>query len=155
MNKKNIFWCLCIIGLLIITALPLYTDVKINPFDDFDPSSEIQLPNDYEYSCTSEHSCTVSLKKNSLNKTILPEKIFELGYDDRYVIAKQYKMKEKYPNNPNNSYMIPDKDVIYYWILDTEKKIRFGPYYKIKDFEQKKSELGISNLKFKKISDYE
>ena len=125
----------------------LLKDVKVK-------EQYIELPNGYRYYCTSEHNCKVSLERYSSEEAYLPEKIFELAYNDRYVAAKQYGMKLKYSNNLNNTYKIPNSEKIYYWILDTQEKVRYGPYDNIQEFESKENDLKIGILKLKSVNSY-
>ena len=136
---------LLLVYLIIINKLGISIDIK---------DSYIELPNGYRYVCASEHKCRISLKRYSKEEAFLPEKIIELAYDERYVIAKQYGMKLKYPDNLNNTYKVPNKDEIYYWILDTQEKVRYGPYDNITGFELKEIDFGISDLEFKNVNSY-
>jgi len=42
----------------------------------------------------------------------------------------------------------------YYWILDTKEDILYGPYESKKEYIAKKKELGIENLKLKKLNHF-
>jgi len=76
---------------------------------------------------------------------IIPEKVVEIAWNDRYVIAKQVGLKEAYPNDPNNSYMIPNESEMYFWILDASERTRYGPYSE-DEFEEKLIEFNLADL---------
>lgn len=120
-------------------------------------SYEIELPNDYELYADSNDYIVIYHKVGTSrdDKNTLPPTIVEISWNERFIIAKQYGMKKKYPNNIDNSYEIPDKSKVYYWILDTENQIKYGPYKYLNEFNNKKEELNISNLELKKLSEYE
>lgn len=138
---------LCLVFLLSLKCCD-YSDLK-TPEDYI-----IKLPNDYRYACTSSDNCKISLKSYSY-ESYLPEKIVELAWNERYVIAKQYGMKLKYPDNPENTFKIPDKTKIYYWILDTYDKISYGPYKTKQEFIENKKIFGIETLQLKDVNKYE
>ena len=152
--------CLYIIAIIIL-LLPLLfvgTVVVGDIFHSFDNYSftdsrdiVIQLPNEYKYYCVSEHICKISLDNYSSDAAILPAKIIELAYNDRYVVAKQYGLEL---SAPDYIFSRPNKNEVYYWILDTEERTRFGPYDNLSEFEQKKTELNISSLKLKGVGSY-
>lgn len=99
-------------------------------------------------------------------KEILPSKVVEIAWNERYVIAKQYGMKIRGSNSPDNTYEEPDKSKVYYWILDTslnEKEtdldgyeyrgIRYGPY-DYEEFQKELKSLGLTKLKLKPVEKY-
>lgn len=81
---------------------------------------------DYQLVRSSAHEIKVTPKSGWTEDTpIIPSKVVEIAWDKKFVIAKQQGLKRKYPDNPDNTYMEPDENVINYWILDTEKP--YGP----------------------------
>lgn len=152
---KIFLYTISAIGILIV-LLPfllmayLFIGAQFHLFDDFNPNPEIQLINGYTYDCTSSHMCRIYHD----GTPVVPEKVVELDYDDRYIIVKQYGMKPKYPNNPNNSYEIPNENEIYYRIIDTKEIVIFGPYDNLNEFKEKADELNISYLKFKDVKKF-
>lgn len=117
----------------------------------------ISLPNNYLLDASPAHHI-VLYRADGISidmQNYIPPKVVELGWNSRYIIAKQYGMKKEYPNNPDNDYEIPDESKIYYWILDTEEQIKYGPYESFKEYTSKINELGIQDLTLKKLDEYE
>lgn len=115
---------------------------------------EMELPNNYIIWASSAHQVEIVPKESSyFEEDKIPSKVVEIAWNDRYIIAKQYGLKEKYPNKSDNSYKVPDTSKIYYWILDTKDKVRYGPYINEKDFNDKKNEISIGHLKLKSLDE--
>lgn len=153
-SLKNIILIVFFISILVPIFLTFYLiilyrlDINIEDYNYY-----IKLPNDYRYECVSSGNCKVSLKRYS-NEAFLPEQIVELAWNDRYVVAKQYEMKLKYSENSDNTYEIPDKTKVYYWILDTVERKRYGPYSDEKQLEVMKNKFNIDNLQLKSVDSY-
>ncbi|KFN02655.1 DUF3997 domain-containing protein [Bacillus clarus] len=64
----------------------------------------------------------------------IPAKVTEIGWDDKYIIAKQVEEKSD-PNNPEAA--ITNKKNEHYWIIDVKHNKRFGPYNEKQFTEQK------------------
>ena len=120
---------------------------------------DIELPNGYEINATSTNQVSINFHGTVLSDNIIddsiPTKVVQVGYDERYVIAKQYEMKKKYPNNPSNTYEIPDETKVCYWILDTIERKKYGPYNSKEQFDKKLNEFSIGNLQLKELDSYE
>ena len=81
---------------------------------------------------------------------IIPEKIVEVAWNNRYVIAKQYGMKKE---SLDKTYEIPDESIVNYWILDTEMKIIYGPF-SYEEFLLNVQKFDLTNLELKPPIDY-
>ena len=66
----------------------------------------------------------------------------QIAWNERYVLAKQLGLKRAYPDDPDNSYEIPDETVVRYYILDTIDLALYGGFDS-ETFERKKAELKI------------
>lgn len=90
---------------------------------------------------TSAHQITANCGQSSI-----PAKIVQLGFNENYLIAKTHPVTIlKYPNNPANSYKIPDAKTTYWWIIEIKKDVRYGPFESEQEFMAKTDELGITN----------
>lgn len=115
---------------------------------------------DYEYEVgngsyvlirSSAHYITISPKDATTSEIEgIPEKVVEIAWDSRYVIAKQFGMKLE---SVNSTYKIPDETIVNYWILDTENKVRFGPY-KYEEFVVKLGEFDIMDLELRPVREF-
>lgn len=72
----------------------------------------------------------------------IPPKVIEVGWNERFILAKQYPLKRRSPNNPNDTYELPDKSHTNYWILDANGPAVYGPFDKA-EFEKKRLALGV------------
>ena len=82
---------------------------------------------------------------------IIPSKVIEIAWDDKIIIAKQQGLKEK---SKGSGYMIPDDNVLNYWILDTEAYNIYGPFNK-EDFINQRKKLKVSDsLELKSVESY-
>jgi hypothetical protein len=107
----------------------------------------------YRLSRSSAHTIQVVPKDGwSSDNEIIPKKVVEIAWNNQYVIAKQLGM-EKRNLNPNDSYELPNPSMVYYWVLDTEQRKRFGPFSK-EEFENKLNELGLNDLILKEVESY-
>lgn len=52
-------------------------------------------------------------------------------------------MKKAYPDNPDNSYEVPDENAVQYFILDTVDLKLYGGF-NFDEFQQQEKELGIA-----------
>lgn len=115
---------------------------------------EYDLGNNYMLVRSSAHIIEVVPKGVYNEETdILPAKIVEIAWNDHYVIAKQFGMKRRSPNNENDTYEMPDLYKVYYWILDTNSKKRYGPYSK-KEFQVKQEEFKLLDLQLESVEVY-
>ena len=83
----------------------------------------------------------------------IPEKVVEIAWNDTFVIAKQLGMKRRSPNDPNDSYELPDRNEVSYWILDTSERIRYGPYSE-EEFSSKLVDFELTDLVLKGVETY-
>ena len=104
---------------------------------------------------TSGHQISVVPKNgNDGTKPEISAKVDQIAWDERYVLVKQLGLKKAYPDNPNNSYEIPDENVVNYFILDTIDLKLYGGF-DLKEFQQQRIDLGISDkLVLKDVSSY-
>lgn len=143
----------------VIFFLSIVSSIVIFLSGCFGPGME-----DYSYSVgtgyilvrTSGHQISVIPKDgNDGTKPEIKAKIVQIAWDTRYVIAKQVGLKKAYPNNPNNSYEIPDESVVQYFILDTIDLKLYGGF-DFENFQQQRTTLGISdNLVLKDVDSYQ
>ncbi len=112
------------------------------------------IVNNFELIRSSAHDITIIPKdRYSTENEIIPTKVVEVAWNNRYVIAKQYGMKKAYPEEADNTYEIPDETVVNYWILDTENKERYGPF-SYEEFSTKLQEFNLTNLQLKPVTEY-
>jgi len=118
-------------------------------------------PKDYSYKIgtgyqlvrSSVHSISVSSIENG-NKTHIDAKVVEVAWDDRYVLAKQVGLKFQQPDNPNNTYKIPDENQVAYYILDTIDDVLYGGY-SFEEFIREREALGVPDaLVLKDVESY-
>lgn len=77
---------------------------------------------------TSAHEISVVPKDGwNASTPIIPTKVIECDFDNRFVIAKRQGLKRRSPNDPNDTYEEPDSSVFDFWILDTSLPKVFGP----------------------------
>lgn len=139
MNKFVFLLMLVYVCLLTTGCLPGYSDYSYN------------LINGYILARSSNHEIMIVPEDGwQSDEQIIPAKVVEVAWNDRYVIAKQYGLKLK---NDYNTYEIPDRSKEYYWILDTEQQRKYGPYNK-KEFNNELKRYNLENLKLKKVEYY-
>lgn len=76
---------------------------------------------------------------------VIPEGIFKVGFDNRYVIALQ--------NEAPLNFRIPDIPVEKYYILDTEERSVFE-YDTLEEFENQRRQLKIDNIEFHAVDSF-
>jgi hypothetical protein len=144
--------------------------------DGFGPGMfdfEIDLTHDWVLVRTSGHEITVNCprignsKVYSENGTLLsstpeiPPKVVEIAWDKRFIIAKQYNLKRKWPDKPiappdetNYNVELPDKTSSNYWIVDTSIDKVYGPFDK-SEFAKQRSALSVPDaLILKSVDSY-
>ncbi len=113
-----------------------------------------KLCGDYYVHRTSAHQIQVSPVVWREDTPIIPTKVVELGHDERFIIAKQNHLKRRSPDDPNDSYMLPDPGVFSYWILDVHAPQSYGPMNQ-DEFLRKRVELGVPDgLRMKDVYRY-
>jgi len=106
---------------------------------------------DYDYQLTA--SCRLSRSSahdivvicdNGKSATSTDAEIYQVGWNDEYLIAMTHPVsKRAYPNNPNNTYMVPDESITYWWIIDLKSNRNFGPLSEA-EFERQKATLSVT-----------
>lgn len=126
--------------LTVITLLILTFITGCVGLGDYD----IKLPNGYSIVRTSAHNVTISPQEseNSWGAPLIPTKVVQVGWDDRYILAKQIGLKTD-PRSSNGN-QIPDESNVKFWIMEMKTKKVIGPLDE-KEFLNKKIELSISN----------
>ena len=89
---------------------------------------------------SSAHQITISPPKFGMPE--IPAKVVECNYTSQFIIARQQELKRRDPNNPKDSYMEPDPDGFYYWILDVKTPMAHGPLT-FDEFTTMRKSLGI------------
>ena len=115
---------------------------------------EYDVANGYIVSRNSTHQIEIIPQNGYQSENeIIPEKVIEVAWNNRYIVAKQIGLKRAYPNDPNNMYEIPDESIVNYWILDSENRVRYGPF-SYEKFILKTQEFNILYLKLKPVEEY-
>ena len=110
-----------------------------------------KIGKDYQLYRTSNHIVGIApIGGWSSDEEIIPAKVVEIAWNDEYIIAKQYDLKDE---NDYNGYKIPDETKENYWILNMEERKRIGPLSK-EEFSDKLFELELSGLKLKDVEIY-
>lgn len=150
--KKIALVTFIIILLGIISGLLVFAFIIGVSSGQYDYSYDIV--NDFELIRSSAHEIRIIPKTGyATENEIIPAKVIEIAWNNRYVIAKQYGMKKAYPEEADNTYEIPDETVVNYWILDTENKERNGPF-SYEEFSIKLQEFNLTNLQLKPVTYY-
>lgn len=85
---------------------------------------------------------------------IIPTKVIECDFDDRFVIAKRQGLKRRSPGDPNDTYEEPDPSVFDFWILDTSAPKVFGPLSEA-EFNRMRTELRVpTKLRLKDVYEF-
>lgn len=93
---------------------------------------------------TSGHQISVvPIDGNDGTKPEIKAKVVQIAWDERYVRAKQLGLKKAYSDNPNNSYEVPDENVVKYFILDTID-LKLYDEFNFDEFQQQEKELRIA-----------
>lgn len=104
-----------------------------------------KLPNEYVYmSESSSQKWIINNDSKSIDaKDYIPCKIVKYAYDNKYIIAK---IKFHYDLNCAVGFSESKKlkeGNIYYYIIDTSKDVRYGPFATKENFDKQKLKLGI------------
>jgi len=116
----------------------------------------VELVGGYELWRTSSHQVTITPKGIVTESSpMVPPKVLECGFDDRFIVAKREGLKRRSPDNSQDTYMEPDRSVVDYWIIDTKKPAKtYGPLSEA-DFLAKRLQLGVPpSVTMKNISEY-
>lgn len=102
------------------------------------------LAGDYELVQTSAHDVEIVPKGAwSDDAPIIPSKVVEVAFDDRFILAKRQHLKRR-GMSPSDGYEEPIDGKFDYWILDTRGPTVFGPFDEA-DFGVNRKKLGISD----------
>lgn len=116
---------------------------------------DISLSGGYSLIRSSGHMITINKKTGDgvWEEALIPEKVTELVWNEKYILAKQLGLKRKYPD-ADYSYEVPDESKVSYWILEVANGKVYGPLDEEK-FNKKKTELSIpESMILKNISYY-
>lgn len=117
---------------------------------------DIELSGGYSLIRSSAHQVTINKRQSetSWESAVIPTKIVEIAWDDKYILAKQVGLKRRNPKDSKDTYEIPDESKVSYWILEVKDGNIYGPLTD-KDFDEKKKELNISKeMSLKEVSHY-
>jgi hypothetical protein len=113
-----------------------------------------KLCGDYYVHRAAAHQIQISPMRWRGDTPIIPEKVVELGHDQRFVVAEQNHLKRRSPDNLQDTYMEPDPGVFSYWILDVSVPKAYGSLTE-DEFWKKRKELGVSDeLTMKDVYSY-
>ena len=115
---------------------------------------EYEVGTGYKLHRISGHNIVVAPDGNWNEKPVIEAKVVQIAWDERYVIAKQLGLKRAYPDNPNNTYKIPDANVVKYFILDTVELKLYGGYGFDELLEQRKILEISDDLVLKDVNSY-
>lgn len=124
--KKQTFLFLLIIGTI------LYTGCIGPGLGDY----EYDIAGSYKVIRTSVHEVSITTLGSS--KTVVPAKVVEIAWDQKFIIAKQLPLIK----NDDSNVPIPDENTINFWIIDTSDAKVYGPLAN-EDFEKNKLTLGV------------
>lgn len=103
-----------------------------------------ELPNGYIYSTESNQQIWIQKNPLSINsKAYVPCKILEYKFNKKYILAK---IKFHYDMDCVVGFLeskILTEGEIYYYIIDTQKHIRYEAFENKNDFDEKLKELKI------------
>jgi len=74
---------------------------------------------------------------------IIPAKVLQIAWDDRFVLARQQELERRSPDDPNDTYMEPAPGKFHLWILDTSAPEVYGPMTQ-EEFKEMRKRLSIS-----------
>ena len=85
---------------------------------------------------------------------IIPSLVVECATDGRFIIAKRQGLKCSNPQDPNDTWMEKDPNVVDYWILDAQQPRVEGPLTEAAFIKLRRS-LGIAeDLQLRKVSEF-
>jgi len=112
------------------------------------------LSGDYYLFRTSSHQIFIAPLEWQDDTPIIPEKVIELDHNQTWVIAKQQHLRDRSPDDPNDSYQEPDPGNFSYWILRTRSPEVWGPLSETEFSEMKLSLDVTSSLKLRDVYEY-
>ncbi|WOO43749.1 DUF3997 domain-containing protein [Rubellicoccus peritrichatus] len=113
------------------------------------------VSNGYSIWRTSSHQISIAPDSYVSGSTaIIPTKVIECDFDERFVIAKRQGLRQSNPDDTHSTHKEPDPSVFDYWILDTSQAVVYGPFNS-NEFREKRKELGVPNsLALKNVYDF-
>lgn len=136
--------CVGILGAIILFLSSCFA-FGMEPFGPGMEDYSYSVGTGYMLDRTSGHQISIVPQDgNDGTKPEIGAKVVQVAWDERYVLAKRFGLKKAYPDNPNNSYEIPDETNVQYYILDTIDLKLYGGF-DLDEFEQTKVELEISD----------
>jgi hypothetical protein len=106
-----------------------------------DPGSadySYSLPDDFSIYRTSGHQVEIA-SQSALPG--VPAKVIEVGWDKRFIIAKQQLLKNR-GDFPGDNFQVPDPSKYQFWIIDVLHTNRVGPLDE-KAFKEKRTALDV------------
>ena len=111
------------------------------------------LAGDYYISRTSVLEIVINPGRSGEGTPIIPSLVVECATDGRFIIAKRQGLKRSNPQDPNDTWMEKDTNVVDYWILDTQQPRAEGPLTEA-EFTKLRRSLGIAeDLQLRKGSE--
>jgi hypothetical protein len=114
----------------------------------------IKLPGDYAVIAGSPNEIDIRPTNKTLDSQTpyIPEKVVEVAFDDRYVLAKRFQVIVDKKDREYEKTVNENKPS--YYILDTLIPVVYGPY-NLEQFNNKKRNLKISDkLSLKSVNEY-
>lgn len=113
------------------------------------------LPGGYQLVRSSVHEISIIPKEGWDPRNpppMVPAKVVEVAFDDRYILAKRYELKPD-PKS-TNGYEIPDETKVQYYILDTLTSTMYV-CSNLDEFNKRRTALKIPvTLKLKDVASY-
>jgi hypothetical protein len=138
--KKNLIIVVSVLGL----GIAIWFMIGMNKFGPGTSDYSFRIANMCNLVRSSAYMVSVGCE--GFERGIDPE-IIKIGWNDNYLVALSHPVTKKiYPNNPDNTYAVPDESVTYWWILDFKNKSTYGPLNSETEFNDQKQKLQISNI---------
>jgi hypothetical protein len=121
--------CLTVLGLMSLCSCGI------------DPGSgdyDYALPGDFSVRSTSAHQIEIASQSAMPG---VPPRVIEIGWDKRFIIAKQQFLKDR-GDFPGDNYQVPVPGKYQFWIIDVVTTNRVGPLDE-KELAERRSALGI------------
>jgi hypothetical protein len=113
-----------------------------------------------DYSFNIAHSCTldrssaheITISCSGIDQDI-DAKVYKIGWNDSYLVAETNPVtKRAYPDDPNNTYTVPDESTTFWWIRDLGNKKAYGPMSE-SEFKQKKAAPKIPEIQLMTVDE--
>lgn len=83
----------------------------------------------------------------------IPESIFEIAWDDDYVLAKTHPLEKPHPRMEDCSNCIPNESITYWWVIDPHSGQTMQAFTETQ-FEEKRHQAGVpNNLQLRNIDE--